>query len=159
MKKLILLLFIINLSYYVGFAQNNYSENNDNVKCSCCKDSLLNEPVFLQSDTPPRLPDNQAITDIVIRDLKIPLSLVDENGDSIYVRPLTIYAIIDSKGNVVCYGKEERRKKSKNINKCDGYVKLVLASFSKVQQWIPASQDGINIAYKLYIPFNPRFRR
>lgn len=115
---------------------------------------------YLQYDTSPQLPDGKTIFDIT-QGITVPESLVDENGEYVYIRQLTIIVTLDAEGKVLSYQVKENNNDAaylKDVIKhYDAYAKIVLDAFNAEQQWIPASHNGVNIPVKYFIPIDLHF--
>ncbi len=119
---------------------------------NCFFDSKCYKNFYRIYDTPPKPINNREISDI-LRNIKIPNNMVDDNGEYIYVHGVTVVAIIDKSGKAITYGISE-----KSTNQFDVYERIVLREFEKEKEWIPATFKGENIPVYYAIPFNIHYK-
>lgn len=118
----------------------------------CFFDSICYKNFYRIYDTPPKPTNNREISDI-IKNIKIPNNMVNENGEYIHVHGVTVVAIIDKSGKAITYGISE-----KSIDQFDVYEKIVLREFEKEKEWIPATLKGENIPVYYIISFNIHYK-
>ena len=138
-----------------ALSKANDSIFQDSIKggdCGYVYSETLKKKLYIAYDDPPKLRDDRTIMDIV-RKISIPISNRDENGEFIYIIPLTIIVFVDDDGDVLAYHLWGKRP-----NSYTAFDKIVIKAFESERKWIPAKCGGVNVASRLQIPLNINFR-